>query len=264
MNVNTIVRCAAALTVMLHAVVALAVDPGSQSSLLDGILARGHVLVGTTGDYRPFSYWDAEKQSFEGIDIDMARSMGKALGVEVRFVRTSWPDLMKDLDAGKFHIAMGGISVNTERQKKGYFSRPYLSDGKTPIVRCEDKDRFQSLDQIDRPEVRIIVNPGGTNERFVRARIKQAAITVYPDNVTIFDQIASGKADLMITDAIEARLQQKLRPALCALHPDKPFDFSEKAYLLLRDITWKEWVDQWLHQAIASGEYQAIYDKWLK
>ena len=80
-----------------------------------------------------------------------------------------------------------------------------------------------------------IVNPGGTNEKFARANLKKARILVHPDNVTIFQQIVDGKADLMMTDAIEARLQSRLHPELCAVHPQQPFDFAEKAYLLPRD-----------------------------
>ena len=72
-----------------------------------------------------------------------------------------------------------------------------------------------------------IVNPGGTNEKFARANLKKARILVHPDNVTIFQQIVDGKADLMMTDAIEARLQSRLHPELCAVHPQQPFDFAE-------------------------------------
>ena len=107
-------------------------------------------------------------------------------------------------------------------------------------------------------------SPRGVHvEVLARAHVKQASISVCPDNVTIFDQIVAGKADLMIIDAIETRLQQKLKPALCALHPEAPFDFSEKAYLLPRDYLWKTFVDRWLHQTIASGAFAPLLEKWL-
>ena len=204
----------------------------AQTNRLDDILARGVLRVGTTGDYKPFSYRPNSSADFIGLDVELAGQLAKTLGVKLELVPTTWPSLMKDLGEDRFDIAMGGVSISLERQKKAQFSIPYLRDGKTPITRCENKDRFQTLAQIDQSGVRLIVNPGGTNERFARAHVKQASITVYPDNVTIFDQIVAGKADLMITDAIETRLQQKLKPALCALPPEAPFDFSEKAYLL--------------------------------
>jgi len=68
---------------------------------------------------------------------------------------------------------------------------------------------------------------------------------------------------VMVTDAIEARLQQRLHPKLCAIHPDVPFDFSEKAVLLPRDAALKAYVDQWLHQAIESGAFARANEQWL-
>lgn len=234
------------------------------STRLDTIAAGKVLHVGTTGDYRPFSYLDPANNEFEGIDIDMARSLGKALGAEVSFVQTSWPRLMDDLLAGKFDIAMGGISVNLDRQKTALFSIPFMVDGKAAVARCADTVKYQSLEAIDRTGVTVVTNPGGTNERFDRAMLKQATIAVYPDNKTIWQQIIDGKADLMITDAIETRLWQKEHPELCAIHPEQPFNFSEKAYLLPRDPIWKAFVDQWLHQAIESREYAAILGRWVK
>lgn len=69
----------------------------------------------------------------------------------------------------------------------------------------------------------------------------------------------------MVTDASETLLQQKLNPGLCSVHPDKPFQFGEKAYMVPRgDVAFQQYVDQWLHLALSTGEYQAISDKWLK
>lgn len=233
-------------------------------TLLDHILARGYIQIGTTGDYKPFTYLNPDTNQFEGIDIDMANDLGKALGVEVRFVKTTWPTFMQDFQAGKFDVAMSGNSINMERQKVALFSIPYLRDGKTPITRKENADKFQTLEQIDQEGVKIIVNPGGLNEKFARANIKKATVIVHEDNVTIFDQIVQGKADLMITDVIETLLQQKLHPELVSVHPDQPFTFAEKAYMMPRDIILKQFIDQWLHSALMNGTYQKIYDTWMK
>lgn len=233
------------------------------ATLLDQIIARGSILVGTTGDYKPFTYLNPETKQFEGIDIDMANELGNALGVEVKFIQTSWSTLMQDFQAGKFDIVMSGTSINMERQKVALFSIPYLKDGKTPITRKENAEKFQTLEQIDQEGVTLVVNPGGLNEKFARANIKKAKIVVYEDNVTIFDQIVQGKADLMITDAIETILQQKLRPELVAVHPEQPFTFAEKAYMMPRDVMLKHFVDQWLHLVQMNGTYQKIYDKWM-
>lgn len=232
-------------------------------SRLDTIMAHGALRVCTTGDYKPYSFLKPDG-TFEGIDIDMAESLAKSLGAKVEYVKTTWSNLMNDF-LEKCDIAVGGVSTTLERQKHVFFTEPYMIDGKTPIVRCADVSKYQTLAQIDQPTTRVIVNPGGTNDRFAKQYFTHAKVTVYPDNVTIFKQILEGKADVMVTDASETLLQQKLNPGLCSVHPDKPFQYGEKAYMLPPgDVTFQQYVDQWLHLTRATGEFQSISDKWLK
>jgi cyclohexadienyl dehydratase len=231
-------------------------------SRLDEILARGSLRVGLSGDYRPFSI--VVGSTMEGLEVDMATSLAKSLGVKLELIRFAWPTLMQDLAANKFDIAMGGISINLQRQRIAYFSVPVMHGGKTPITRCTDKEKYQTLSEIDRPGVRVIEPPGGTNETFARANLHQAHIEVFPNNATIFDQIVNGNADVMITDAVETRTQQKLHKELCAVHPDQPFNTTDLAYLLPRDLTWKAYVDQWLNIMNQTGERKQLMAKWLE
>jgi cyclohexadienyl dehydratase len=235
------------------------------SSRLDDIIERGTLRVGMTGDYLPFTYLDKTTAKFRGFDVDMAEALGKALGVKVEYVPTAWPRLMKDFETDNFDIAMGGVSITLDRQKKGMFSTPIMREGKTPIARCTDAGKYETIADIDKSGTRVIVNPGGTNERFARANVKNAEIRVFGDNVAIFDEIAKGNADLMMTDSSETRYQQKLHAGvLCAVHPDKPFDFAEKAYWLQRDVALKAFVDQWLHIAMEDGSFKRIYAAWFE
>ena len=254
------IRLLVVIGAVLHGASSRAAD-----SRLERIIALGVLRVGTTGDYPPFSSLDKASGAWSGFDIDAARALGAALGVQVAFKQTSWTTLAADFAADGFDIAMGGVSITLERARRGFFSAPYLRDGKTPIARCADREKYQTLEQIDRPEVRVIVNPGGTNERFDRANLHEARIVVHADNATIFDALAAGEADLMITDASETRFQQKRHAAiLCAIHPDKPFDFAEKAYWMAPDPALKIFIDQWLHMTMENGQFAALYGRWFE
>ena len=236
-----------------------------QPSRLDAIVKRGTLRVGMTGDYLPFSFLDQATSTFRGFDVDIAEALGKELGVRVEYVHTAWPRLTEDFAADRFDIAMGGISITPERERKGAFSKPLMAEGKTPIARCADAGKYATIADIDKPGTRVIVNPGGTNERFARANIKKADIKIHADNLTIFDEIARGNADLMMTDSSETRYQQKLHPGvLCAIHPEKPFDHAEKAYWLQRDADLKAFVDQWVQKAIDDGSFARIYAAWFE
>jgi cyclohexadienyl dehydratase len=257
-------RAAAGLLLLASLTATAAAETGERVSALDRVRAAGQLRVCLTGDYKPFGFLRNDG-GFEGIDVDLAQSLAAALGVKPRFVKTTWSTLMDDFTGGACDIAMGGISITLDRQLRAAFSTATMVDGKAPIARCEDTGKYGSLDAIDRPGVRVIVNPGGTNERFARAQFRQATIRVHPDNVTIFDEIVAGRADVMVTDQSETLLQHHLRPALCPVPVAAPFQFGEKAFLLPRDdVAFKAFVDQWLHLAKATGEFDAAMDRWLK
>jgi len=253
----------ALLTLSLLAGLSTQALADSPVSRLDEVLQRGEMSVCTTGDYKPYSYLRPDG-SYEGIDIAMAQSLAKSLGVQVKWVPTTWKTLMPDFLAQRCDIALGGISVSLERQKKAFFSQPLGVDGKIPLVRCADVQRYQTVEQINQPQVRVIEPAGGTNEVFARAHLGKAQLTLFPDNVTIFEELLANKADVMITDASEARYQQKLKPGLCAVNPERHMQYSEKAFLLPRDdVAWKSYVDQWLHLSTVTGVYDGIINQWL-
>jgi cyclohexadienyl dehydratase len=225
------------------------------------IRRTGRLRVGTTGDYAPFSARD--DRGLTGIDITMAHDLAAALGVDLVLVDTSWPSLIADLDAGLWDIGMSGISKDIGRGLHGFFSRSYYSTGKTPIAKCSAAGRLASMAQIDLPGVRVVVNPGGTNHRFAIDNLTRATVVVHPDNNTIFDEIIDGRADVMITDAIEVALKVQQHPDLCPTMPGKYLTQLEKAYLMPADIRLKEFVNNWLSLRLLDGTYQRLFDEAL-
>ncbi len=235
----------------------------SAASHLDKVIQNKRLNVCTTGDYLPYTLKKADG-SYAGIDISMAQSLARSLDAKINWVPVSWKTLMADFQAQRCDIAVGGVSVTLRRQQQVWFSDRLNTDGKIPLVRCTDKQKYQTIEQLNKPGVHLIEPAGGTNEAFVRTHLPRGYLTLFPDNVTIFQQLVDNKADVMITDASEAQFQIRHYPKLCALNPDKPLQYAEKAYMLPRDdISWKLYVDQWLHLSKATGEYRLISSQWI-
>ena len=216
---------------------------------LQQILETGILRIGTTGDYAPFSFWADNQSTPRGSDIKRAESLAENLGVEPIFVKTSWPTLTQDLIAGNFDIIMSGVSVTQARKEFGHFSIPYHLGGKTAIARCKDQDKFNSLDAINKSSVRVIVNPGGTNENFVNGYLSLATKVIHMDNRNIFAQLVKGRADVMITDRIEVDLQTSIHSKLCSTTKEN-FTYQEKAYWMPKDEDLKQRIDSWLSTEI--------------
>src|SRR3546814_5742029 len=78
---------------------------------------KTHTLrVCSPGDYKPFSFMETDGH-FEGLDVDMMNSLAGTLDAKVKFVKTTWAQLMDDFTSGKCDIGAGGISVSLRSEE---------------------------------------------------------------------------------------------------------------------------------------------------
>ena len=100
------------LSMILAISLLLAIPVGAaEKGVLEGIRERGVLRVGTAGDYMPMSYLDPETNTYVGFDVELTEDLAESLGVEIEYVETSWPTLMEDTLAGRFDLAICGITV---------------------------------------------------------------------------------------------------------------------------------------------------------
>lgn len=232
---------------------------------VERIEQRGKLLVGTTGDYRPLSFREPETGEYWGFGIELAEAIAAKMGVELEFVRTSWPTLTADVQAEPqmFDMAMGGITITETRCATMLMSEGYLANGKTILCRVEDTARFRTLADIDRPEVRVMVNPGGLNEQFARQHLTHATLIVHPNNEEIPSLIADGEADVMITEITEAPYYVQTDPRLAAPLLDEPFTNGEIGVLMRSgqdDLL--ALVNSIIHQMKADGTLRQMTEKY--
>ena len=239
-------------------------DNTTEQPTVERIIDRGSILVGTTGDYRPLSFCESDG-SYWGFDIDIANEIGKKLGVGVAFVKTSGPTLTTDVlaDPQAFDLAIGGITITEARRETMLMSDGYLANGKTILCRASEAERYRSLADIDRADVRVMVNPGGLNEKFAKEHLIHAAIIVHPKNEEIPSLVAEGKADVMITEITEAPYYVKADARLAAPLLNKPFTHGEIGVLMRKgqdDLL--KLVNATIRQMKADGSLRRLHEKY--
>ena len=231
---------------------------------LAAIKERGVLRVGTAGDYQPMSYLDPETRRYVGFDAELAEDLADALGVELEYVETSWPTLMADTLAGKFDLAICGITITDARQEQALMSDGYLGNGKTVLCRAEDAGRYTSLSAINRPEVRVMENPGGLNEKFARENLPNATLIIHDVNQEIPGLVAAGEADVMITEIMEAGYYVGQDSRLAAPLIYAPFTQGQLGVLMPKGSeTLLDYVNAFLAQEKASGRIDALAEEYI-
>lgn len=231
---------------------------------LDAIMQAKVLRVGTPGDYRPFAMKADGK--YAGHDIEVIEAMAKEMGVKVQYVDTTWPKLMADLQENKFDVAVGGITRNVARISKVQMLPGYAPFGKVALVRAADKDKFTTPEALNQASVRVIKNPGGTNEAYVLQNMQNAQIATHDKNAEIPALIAEGKGDVMITETYEALHYSKADPRLHAAYLDKPLTpVNQLGFMLPADDADYSRVMQFTWDVLAlRGVLQQESQKWLK
>ena len=240
-------------------------DTAAARPTIEHIEQCGVLIVGTTGDYRPLTFCEPATGEYWGFGIELAEAIAARMGVVVQFVHTSWPTLTADVQAEPqlFDMAMGGITITEARCATMLMSEGYLANGKTILCRTEDTSRFRSLEDIDRPEVRVMVNPGGLNEQFARQHLTHATLIVHPNNEEIPSLIAQGEADVMITEITEAPYYVQTDPRLAAPLLDTPFTHGEIGVLMRKgqdDLL--QLVNSIIRQMKADGTLRQLTEKY--
>ena len=235
-------------------------DNGKVAEILD----RGTILFGTTGDYRPLSFCEPDG-TYWGFDIEVANEIARRLGVDIEFEKTSWPTLTADVLTVPqiFDLAIGGITITDTRRETMLMSEGYLANGKTILCRTSEADRYKSLADIDKPEVTVMVNPGGLNEQFANENLTHANIVIHSKNEEIPTLIAEGKADVMITEITEAPYYVQTDTRLAAPLLNAPFTHGEIGVLMQKgqdDLL--QMVNNVIRQMKADGSLRKLHEKY--
>ncbi len=168
-------------------------DPAIQK-----IKDAGKLVVGTNTPYPPMEYID-ENGDIVGFDIDVAREIATALGVELEIKDMAFDDLItfNALETGEVDVIIAAITITLERSKRVLFSNAYLNAGQVIIVNETNKDINSEEDL----ENKIVGVQNGTTSEKEALKYTNSSLVMSYDNYTgALEAILAGEINAIVID----------------------------------------------------------------
>lgn len=167
--------------------------------LLSACSRSDKLIIGTDATYPPFEFVDEQGQ-LAGVDVELGREIGKALGKEVEFRTINFDGLQTALLTGSIDLWISAVSATPERRKAVDFSDPYVKTGlsvllakNSPVVNSED---------LKAPGRKLVVRLGTTGESWARENLKDAQIKALDNDTSCVMEVVNGNVDAWIYDQV--------------------------------------------------------------
>lgn len=108
--------------------------------------ANGKLTIAINATFPPFESVKEGTHDYVGIDIDVARYIGKKLNKEVTFTDMKFASLVPTLQSGRADMIVSAISPTDERKKVLSFTEPYYYPMKAII--CLKGANYDSFDKL--------------------------------------------------------------------------------------------------------------------
>ena len=232
-----------------------------------GVLRVGYQKI----DRLPFAFFNSAGE-LVGLDIDMAHSLARSLGVAVEFVPIegtfgATEDLAEPLSSGYCDIIMSGRAISVLQGGKQVlnFSRPYLDLNMGYLVRDHRRREFANSDVLaERRDLRIAVP--SVPYYIDRARRYLPRSELVPvDSVEAFLDAAPGEFDAMIFTAEASTAWSLLRAEFTSVIPRPEREKIPLGYPLpAGDGDWMNAVNSWIELKLHDGTIKTLYDYWVR
>jgi ABC-type amino acid transport substrate-binding protein len=206
--------------------------PATVPTRLERVIQSGELRVCIWPQYYSVTYRNPKTHLLSGIDIDIANALSRELGVSVRFIDSSFAQLIEKLNRDECDIAMHAIGISPARQAQLQFTQPYLrSDFYAVTSRASTIRTWADLDQPGRV---IAVLRGTVMEPVMRQRLKRASMLLVQPPHSHVQEVESGRADAFITDFPFSRRMLDLTDWARLVAPPAPFHPTDYAYAFAR------------------------------
>ncbi|WOG29644.1 transporter substrate-binding domain-containing protein [Endozoicomonas sp. 8E] len=234
-----------------------------QESTLNEIIERKTLRVGMEAGYMPFEMTN-KRGDIVGFDVDIARQMAKAMGVELELVNTAWDGIIPALLTGKFDIIMSGMTLTPQRNLQINFAQPYIVVGQSILLRKGLEGEIKSYKDLNNKKYTVATKLGTTGEQATKRYLSKANIRLFETEADGALEVANGKADAFVYDFPFNAIYSSQNEGKLT-HLDTAFTHEPLAWGIRKgDPDFENWLNNFMSQIKADGTYDKIYAKWFQ
>ena len=171
----------------------------STSTVIDNILDRGELVVGTMGKMPPLNM-TTKDGNLIGLEIDLVRSIAAAMGVKYRFETMAFSELLPALEAGKVDMILSGMTITPARNLKVAFVGPYFISGKAFLTKLKTIAEADDAADINSPQTKLVALKDSTSQEFAKAVIPKATLWAAADYDEAVSMVLKDEVHAMIAD----------------------------------------------------------------
>ena len=247
--------------VLLLTLVALVVSCAAPRRASSPAARESALRVGTNGDSPPYAF--RRGGQLVGLEIDLARELGTALGRQVEVADLPWDGLFDALLGRKVDVVMAGVTVTPDREVRLAFAQPYLRTTLTVLIRRQDANRFRSRATVCESPIDVGVVAGTTGEKQLRERCPAMVPRLYPTAGDAVGELRGYRIDAVVHDGpVVAWLQSRYEAELQIL-PTQIADERLAWALRPEDAALKGRLDAALTAMRANGTLDRILGRWV-
>lgn len=232
---------------------------------LQSVRDRGELLIGTEMQYAPYDFLKDGKQV--GFNADLFSEIGKEMKVKVTFSDLPWPSVLPGLEARKFDIVAGPVSVTKERGERYAFTSP-IGESAFNLLKKADDDSINKIEDIAGKTVGGLRSEVSLEElkKLAASLPQKAEVREYVDSSQGNADLAAGRIAAFGNQTSNNGYTAILRPKIFAVVPGTFGELRYVAYVGRKDDESKSLIAA-VNDAIAAikkdGRFAAMQTKWF-